>query len=187
MRLCPSSGQFAWPRLACPFELGGVYEVDGAHAPHPTPPHVEDFIVVPQSWAFVKQLAADELRELVRKRAAVWKGALGRYPSDVFDGAVLVTRGMKPRIRAQPLPNHPVPNGSVGFWQTPCELDRSDSEHGVRYSVPMTYQGEDYIGSIAYVGTADLIPRIPQNVIVRLSLSRSPGDFHAVMLSGWFM
>lgn len=187
LRLCPSYEQFAWPTEGCPFEWGGVYEVDGTYRASPDPPHVEDFIVADKSWSLIKRLTVDGVREAVRERAVVWTGPLGRYPSDVFDGAVIITRGMKPQVRSRPLPKHPVSSGSVGFWRTPCELERSDGEQGVRYSVPVSYRGEDFIGSIAYVGTADPVAHIPRNVIVRLSLSRSPGDFHTVMLSGWFI
>jgi len=60
----------------------------------------------------------------------------------------------------------------------------------------VTYEGEEYTGSIAYTGTADAIQIIPTGAIVRLSLARTRSSTTAelpsattcaLMVSGWFV
>ena len=191
LRLVPpdSDGDeyFNWPHSICPFELGAVYEVEGAFRDPPHPPHIEDFIVPLQSWKLVKRLSPDELRQTVSKRAVVWTGPLGRYDSDVFNGAVRVFKNLKPQVFSAPNPGYPFPCSSVGFWRTPCDLVHFTSEDKDRYSIPVFFKGNCVDGSIVYVGTDDPIPRIPSGSIVRISLSRSPGDFFTVQLSGFFL
>lgn len=155
--------------------VGQIVALRGHKARDIVPPHVEDYLV--QSWRNTGLVLRDTA-SWIRKRCRVWKG--GR--NAIFDGRIRFRpsgSGCVPRVQRY------LPRSSVGFWELPDDLSRTDE---ARYKL----WGSEPL-SVKYVGCAPPKDVIPKGTLVRLSLSRwwSPpsGDEPEacwLQLSGWY-
>jgi hypothetical protein len=160
-----------------PIRPGEIWDLSYGRRERVEPPHVEDVIV---SHGKPVEKVADMKGQILRL-IEPWAGPV----ESIFDGRLTTTdsgRGYLP-------PTGPLPRCSTGFWlaDRPIRLSRFD-DRGIRYWFPDARE----IRNVKYVGMDDPIDVIPQNSLLRFSLSRwaefPPGVGERrcyLQLSGW--
>lgn len=174
VRLLGADGSFL--RYDSPFEVGEVWDLRLAIAPHPEPPHVEDRLIRASTGPVAKE---PNLRQHLLRRIKPWKGGA----SALYEGHVRFTGSGSGYIQDD------LPSRSTWFWLPDADLTYDATGNCYRYD-----DGFDSF-KLAYVGTAPAVPTLPAGTLVRVSLARwwKPDDADDgfplrcyMQLSGWY-
>lgn len=164
------------------FMLGQVWEMDYHNRHDIVSPHVEDVIIDR------KELTENEIdtrQYLIENNLVNYRGNI----NNIFDGNMHWTESGSGYV----LPDGPMQNKSVIFWESDRDLLRHDFNEKIRYrySNPL-FEDPKYI---SFVGFQDAIDPIPTGSIIRFSLSRPfPPEGSPIriprgcylQLSGWY-
>lgn len=153
------------------FAIGQVWELQYEPLPHVRKPHVEDVLVNPHGARHVDTV--QPLGPFLRKRVMVWTGAL-------FEGKLVRTHSGTGYVPS----GGPFPSCSTGYWLPGFALNFGGDGSYV-------FRVDGGRRRIRYVGVADPIERIEQDMLVRVSLARpwSPPnapDGLYLQISGWY-
>jgi len=165
------------------FEVGDIWDLEFQPLKKPEPPHIEDVTVTSR----IKLSHIDNIREVVLKRAPVWRGDI----ASVFDRQLQFTPGGAGYVSLQS--RHGMPKGSVGFWLTDTELTlKSEEREGKTKHVYHTVDAEKNARHLPYVGLNEPQPILEPGTLLRVSLARwwTP-DLRVeercyLQLSGWY-
>lgn len=160
------------------YEVGGVWDLEFEPRSDPTPPHIEDVLVIRRRY-LAPQLG---MATFLSARTAPWKGD----PQRLFNGLIRFTQNGSGYICQRV----GLPNCSTGYWIPDYPLTKITGNNKVRYQ----YQSKLRTVCITYVGFAPSIDQIEGGTLVRVSLARwwSPPDSPDMeprcylQLSGWY-
>ncbi len=184
VRLLNPGGWYQYPDTE--FEVGEIWDISFVPVPDARPPHVEDVIVLSQSYTGDACPITCVLEEL---GVPLWRGS-----TDVlFDGFLNWTAGGAGYIsEATRIPAH-----SVGFWVPDMPLKRQvltgQKNDGEKFkSTRYLYPNGSGFRELPYKGCAEAVEEIGAGTTVRVSLAKW-WDTHgtteercALQLSGWY-
>ena len=161
------------------YQIGDVWEIDGAAPETLTPPHVEDIVVREK-----RRLRRVELERVIGFIEKTMPPADGG-PDALFDG-FLRRAPWGPLYVAEP----DTPCRSTMFWRPDCDLVRDEEGKRIRYRYPT----EDGGRTLTFVGFQEPVGVIPAGALLRVSLAHwwRPSDQPEhelrcyVQLSGWY-
>ena len=159
--------------------IGDVYEIIFTDRKSLRPPHIEDIIISSIKFKFSFASIPVMVDYLINKlNIEIWRGS----PDVLFNRNLLWTDSGSGYISAL----GQIPNCSVGFWISDCNLDRRDFNGKVRYNYsPIHWR------NISFVGFQTPVDIIPSGTLIRVSLARwwSPNENEErcyLQMSGWY-
>ena len=177
MRLKRNSSPPYWFCDSCPFDVGGVFEIDYVESPDPNNPHHrEDVVVYRQNCT--GHVDFDQVIEVLDKNNMIFKGSspIGSFQHSGFH---------HPMRRAQSgafyIPEGELENlmNSTSFWICDSDLVLENTR----------YANRRHNYSIKYVGEENPVEVIQAGTVIRLSTStkwEKVGNSAFLQLSGWF-
>ncbi|HTK08123.1 MAG TPA: hypothetical protein VL485_13210 [Ktedonobacteraceae bacterium] len=167
-----------------PLEVGQIWEMSWRRAYDPQPPHVEDVRVLEQKFVGLQTNLYGTLLQRVRP----WLGS----PERLFDGRIVLNGAAAYICKSAGLPAR-----STGFWlpERPlvfCTI-RGRPYYALTYGASAGPAHMQHTLRIAYVGGEHVVPEIPADALIRVSLARwwklyeNEEKKCYLQLSGWYL
>ncbi len=161
------------------YQVGEVWEVDGAPVAQITPPHVENIVVHTGRRLGVMTDCTPFIERHMPPAAGSWQHLYEGLLQSTASGALYIAE------------QSGVPPYSTTFWCPNQPLTRADEGKRIRYR----YQTPAGVYTLVFVGFQDPLETVPAGALLRISLAhwwRPPQDASVELrcyaqLSGWFL